>query len=159
MEFRQVCHAELREDAIGVCDRFGRRERPWLRGALHRDSAEQPLRRRRTHQVHHLAAAARLAENRHGIRVTAEVGDVVLNPLQAEDQVELADVRRVLVLRAVLFKIQEAKNIQAMVQSHHDDVAPAREALAIVGLQFLVRPGGVTASVNPDETPRASGCR
>ena len=60
---------------------------------------EEPLRGRHREQRSHFAAAAGLAEDRDGVGIAAELGDVLANPFESVQDVEHAHVARLRKLR------------------------------------------------------------
>ena len=83
----ELAHHFLRHGARGVAG-FKLQERP----ALIDDAVKQALGARHRHQAQHFAAAAGLAENRDIAGIAAELGDVVLHPLQHRHQVQQAGI-------------------------------------------------------------------
>ena len=117
---------------------------------------EQPARRRHRHHGRRLTAAARLAEDRDAIRIAAEALDVVLHPLQRRDQVLHADVRRACpLLAAQAGEMQEAEDVEPVIDGDDDDVFLLREIRAVVE-QVVAGAGREAAAVHPHhDGPRA----
>ena len=77
---------EIGAAARGGVERPGGGDLP----AAHRDCAvEQAVSRRHAHQGRDLRPAAGLSEHHHPAGIAAEIGDVVADPLEREDEVEL----------------------------------------------------------------------
>ena len=92
-------------------------------GTAHDDGlVEQSFGLRHAEQGAHLSAAARLTENSDVCRVAAKLPDVFLNPFQRLYHVEHAHVAGVLVFRRASRKVEEAQNVQAVVDAHHHHV-------------------------------------
>src|SRR5262249_40214366 len=70
---------------------------------------------------------------------------------EAGNQIELADILRIPVLLAVLFQIQKTEDVEAVIQTHEDNVAAACQTRAIIRWQPLVRTAGIAAAVNPNQ--------
>ena len=111
-----------------------RRERREPEAALQRCAMKEPARGRHGEQRRHFPTAAGLAEDHHVARVAAEGFDVVVNPVERGDQVELTDVARVRVFRAAgeAGEIEIAEQIQPMIERDEHDVAFLREPHAVV---------------------------
>ncbi len=86
---------------------------------------EQDVRGGHGEQCRHGDAAGGLAEDRDVARVAAEALDVVVDPLQRGDLVQLADVGgRTPGIAAVPAEIEVPERSDAVVDRHHDDVTP-----------------------------------
>jgi hypothetical protein len=109
---------------------------------------EQPLGRRHRQQRADLAAAARLAEDRHVARIAAEARGVVAHPLQRSDDVQHADVAGVGELGAGAAQIEMPVDRQPVIDADDHHVAGPRQIRAVVAER---RPGavGIAAAVNP----------
>jgi hypothetical protein len=144
-------HAELRQvgrgEAAGILGRAGVKHR----AALDDCPVEQPLRRRHRHERPDLPPAAGLAEDRDLVRVAAEAGDVVADPLQHGHQVEQADVCRMLVVLAPqLGEVQVAEGVEAVVVRDDDRVVATGQVFAVVREEIVARAGEEPAAVHPD---------
>ena len=84
--------------------------------ALHDALMEQAVRRRGLHQRPDLHTAAGLAEQRDVFRVTAEVCDIFVNPLQSCDHIGVAGVAGILIFLAERGKVEIAEDIEAVVE-------------------------------------------
>ena len=102
------------------------------------------------HQGRDLSAAAGLAIDGHVVRVAAEGGDVLVNPAQSRGQVGDARVAGGLIGRVVLRQVQEAQDVQPVVDRHGDHVAVAGLIGAVVGQHLHGAAAGVAAAVEPD---------
>ena len=115
---------------------------------LHRGAMEEPLGRRHAHQRGHLRSAARLAVNHHPVGIAAEVGDVLLHPLQRRHQVGHADIHRILIGRSAnLRHVEEAQNIQAVIDGDLHNIVMPRHLRAFVRGQFIRRAEAVAAAM------------
>src|SRR5690606_26412917 len=97
-------------------------------------------------------AAGRLAGDRHPIRVAAERGDVVADPLESGDLVEDAVVARCAVagfFREVGVR-EEAEHPQSVIDGDGEDVATGGERLAVIQRQGA-RAGREPAAGEVDE--------
>ena len=112
---------------------------------------EQALGRGHAHEGGHLAAAAGLAENQHVVRVAAELGNVVMDPLQGHGQVQHAAVGAVGILLAEGGEVEEADDVQAMVDSHDDHIAKLAEVLAVIGNRLDGGAVGEAAAMEEDD--------
>jgi hypothetical protein len=119
---------------------------------------EQPLGCGHRHQAADLPTAARLPEDRHVLRVAAEAGDVVANPLEDGHEVEQADIRRVPVLFAPqLAEIQVAEGVEAMIVRDDDRVVSAGQVLAVVREEVVARATQECPTVHPNQYRPAGG--
>src|SRR5262245_65789194 len=84
------------------------------------------------HQDSDLSAATRLSKDRDVRRIAAKVRDVVTNPLERRDDVELSVVGRMRILLAVIAEIEISEEIQPMIETHHDDISSPRYILGVV---------------------------
>ena len=85
------------------------------------------------HQRGDLGAAARLAVDHHAVRIAAEVGDVVMNPLQGRHQIGHAHVDRIGVGGAAdLREVEEAENVEAVIDRDLHDVMMPRHLRAFM---------------------------
>ena len=88
---------------------------------------------------------------RHVPRVAAELGDVLLDPLQREHQIEHAGVTRVCeFIPSQLRQVQIAKGVETVVHRDDDHIAPPAETGA-VGLDAIAGVARVRAWMKPDE--------
>jgi bifunctional non-homologous end joining protein LigD len=85
----------------------------------------------------YLAAAARLAKDGHIAWVPTERGDVIPYPFESRHKIEYARVSRIGVLLPEQSKIQVAQNVEAVIQTGHDNIAAPAEVFAIVRWLFL----------------------
>src|SRR5215510_12189685 len=93
-----------------------------------------------------------------GVAVTAECGDVLLDPLERAHVVEHADVARIGPLAAEVREIQITEDVQAMVDRDRDDVVLARELMPRVD-RVAARPAREPAAVEPDHHRATSTAR
>ena len=109
------------------------------------------VRRGHGEQCRHGDAAGGLAEDRDVARVAAEALDVVVDPLQRGDLVQLADVGgRTPGIAAVPAEIEVPERSDAVVDRHHDDVAAFGQRAAVVrGLRS--RSVAEPAAVDPEQ--------
>ncbi len=99
------------------------------RATLNDGALEQPFRGRHRHQRADFTAAARLAEQRHVLRIAAERRDVVANPFERGNDVQLPHVtRRRVLLAADARQIQVAEHAEPMVDRDDDHVVLAPQA-------------------------------
>ena len=99
------------------------------------------------------SGAGRLATDGHLPGVAAEVGDVVVDPLQRGDLVADAVVLRSGEGGVEVAELHEAEHAEPVVDGHDDDVTLPSERGAVVGVAGT---GGVGAAVDPEEH-RAAG--
>jgi hypothetical protein len=92
---------------------------------------KQPLRARHRHQRRDLPSTARLAEDRHEVRIAAEAVDVVAHPLQRQDDVQHAGGAGERELRSGPRGVGEAEHVQPVVDRDDHDVARFRQAGAV----------------------------
>ena len=79
-----------------------------------------------------LPAAARLAEDHHGVGIAAELVRCCPHPLERVHDVEHADVAGLRELRPPrLDEVREAQHVEAVVDRHHHHVAAAGEVGAV----------------------------
>lgn len=101
---------------------------------------KQPLRWGHRHQNADLPSATGLTEDRDATGISAEIGDVVPNPLKRRDQIQHPHIGRRLPARAVLSEIQIAQSIQMMVHADNNHIAAlGRFRLSSEGVQMLTR--------------------
>ena len=101
------------------------------RAALHDGARELGAAERRQEVEADAHRAGTLAEQRHVVRVAAEVADVLLHPLHAHQLVEQPRVAR----RARVVEREEAERADAVADRHDDDVVGRRQDLAVVETQ------------------------
>ena len=111
---------------------------------------EETLGRWGSQQGRYLATATALAEDGDVTCVTAEVSDILFNPLKSGHQVEQAHIARSRIFLTESGEIQKSKYIQAVVERNHYYVALAGQVGAIVTGQFLTATGRITATVQPN---------
>src|SRR5436190_8074013 len=86
---------------------------------------------RHCQQRRHLASSAGLAEDRHRVRISAELRDVLAHPFERVNDIEDSDVTGLRKLgSAEVAKKCEAEYIDAMIDRDHDHVAATREMCA-----------------------------
>ena len=113
---------------------------------------DEPLGGRHRGDDADFAATAGLADDGHVARVAAEIGDVVVHPLQGGDDVEHADVAGVEVfLPADRSEIAESERVEPVVDGAADHVAVAGEVLSAVAVLLDGVAAGIAAAVQPDE--------
>ena len=83
---------------------------------------EKPFRGRHAHQGAHFSAAARFAEDGDIGRVSPEGFDIVPDPFQGLYDVQHAHHAGVLVFFSEGGQVQEAQDIQAVIQAHHNHI-------------------------------------
>ena len=150
---------ELGQETLGALGRIVRGLAANRGAALGDRAMEQPARRRHRHHRRGLTAAAGLAEDRHAIRIAAEALDVVAHPLERRDQVLHADVGCARpFLAAQAGKMQEAKEVEAVIDGDDDDILFLREIRAVVE-QVVTGAGREAAAVHPHHDRAALGCR
>src|SRR5581483_11594877 len=111
---------------------------------------EQTLRRTHRHQSAHFSRAARLAEDGDVVRVAAEIGDVVVDPLERGYGVQDAAVACVLELFAADFgEIEKTKRIEAVIDGDRHDVVLVRHVAAVVHGVAAVA-AGESAAMQPN---------
>ena len=120
------------------------------RAALHDGLMEEALRRRHRHHGAYLASASALSENGHIGGVSAEIGDIVTDPLQGFHDVQHAHVATAGVFRAICAQIQIPQGIEPVIQRNHDDPVVTSQVGPVITDQFLGRSLAETASVQPD---------
>ena len=135
----------------------------WAQGAVvhaaHNDALlEQAVGRRGLHERGDLPAAAGLAENGDVLRVAAELGNVVMHPLEGSHQVRVSGIAGVPVLLPIGGEVQVAQNVQAVVHGDHHHVPKAGKVFPVIG--HVLNGGAVpeAAAVEPDHH-RALGLR
>ncbi|MNQ68844.1 hypothetical protein D3C85_834100 [compost metagenome] len=90
-------------------------------------AVEQAPRGGHGHQGRDLGPAARLAEDHDPVGIAAEGRDVVAHPAKGQNQVQLADIARILERRRQPRQIGVAKGVQPVVERHHHHVAARRQ--------------------------------
>ena len=79
------------------------------------------------------ASPAGLAENRDVRRIAAKIGDVVVHPSQRGDYIKHSDVSGLRErLACNTAEVEVAKDIQAMIYRHDDDITPHCQMRSIV---------------------------
>ena len=73
------------------------------------------------------AAAARFTVDHHALRIAAEGFDIVANPLQRRDEVELTDIARMRERRIELTEMAVAERAQSVMQGNRDHILTLRE--------------------------------
>ena len=111
---------------------------------------EETLGRWGSQQGRYLATATALAEDGDVAGLTAEVSDILFNPLKGGHQVEQAHIARSRIFLTESGEIQKSKYIQSVVERNHYHVALAGQVGAIVTGQLLSATGCVTATVQPN---------
>ena len=152
---------DLAEHAVGPLRRLARGGHDVGRAALEDRAVVETCGRRHAEQGGDLPAAAGLPLDRHSVRVAPEGLDVVANPLEGEDQVELGGVARVREVGIELAEMEVSERAESMVERHRDDVLAQRDVASVRAL-----PGapadGEAAAVDPhhDRAPGAvqPGC-
>jgi len=110
-----------------------RRNLPQAGSALNDGAMEQSLCGGHRQQRGHLPSTTGLPEDHHGVRIAAELGDVVAHPAQRRDDVHHADVaRRGELLTAGFLERREAEDIEAVIDGHDDDVTALRQMISTV---------------------------
>ncbi len=109
---------------------------------------EQALRRRHGHQGRDFPRAAGFAEDGYIARVAAEARNVGPHPLQRRHAVEHAGVARK-GLAAHRGQVQEAEDVQAVVDGHHHNALMRRQRGPVVPGRRAA-PHDVAAAVEPD---------
>ena len=84
---------------------------------------EESLGWRHTEQGAYLAAATRLAEDGHVAGISAKLTDILLNPLQGLHDVEHTHIAGTPVFLAASREVEEAEDVQTVVDAHHDHVS------------------------------------
>ena len=96
---------------------------------------EKALGSRHGHQGAHLSATAALTKDGHIGRVTAKVGDILLDPFQGLDNIQHTHITGVGVLGAVAAQIQETQGIEPVVEgNHHHAVVTGQVGAVVAGL-------------------------
>ena len=111
---------------------------------------EQAFGGRGLHQRIDFHAAARLAEQSDILRVSAEVCDIVMNPLKGSNHVRVACVAGVFILVAERGEVHVAQDIQTMVQGNDDHITKSAQRVAVICLLFNRRTGKESAAMQPD---------
>ena len=111
---------------------------------------KEAVRGRRLQKGVHLSAAARLAEDRDVVRISAEAGDVVVDPFQGRDHVGGAEVAGVLILLSEGGEVEIADAVETVVDGDDDHVAEFRQLHAVVRVEFDRGARRVSAAVEPD---------
>ena len=93
-----------------------------LLAAHRRRAVEEAAGGRHAHHRRDLGAAPRLAEHRNLTRIPAERGDIVANPAQGEDQIELPRIAAVGKAGIEPAEVEIAEGVEAMLNGHHHDV-------------------------------------
>ncbi len=141
---------EARHEGFGIPRRSVRGHATDRRTALRDGAMKQPLRRGHAEERAHLAGATRLPEDRHVVRIAAEVRDVVANPLEACDDVAHAGVAGVgVLLAAEPREMDEPERVHAVGDADHDDVVTAREIRTVIRDR-----AGRSARITPAVQPR-----
>ena len=109
---------QLRGDLPSFLRRDGIGAEPALLDGL----VEQSLRSRHRQQRGNFRAAAGVAEDRHVVRVPAELRDVIPHPAQPRDKIKLADIGRGRACRHEIAEIEIAEEIEPVVDRHDHDV-------------------------------------
>ena len=112
---------------------------------------KKSLCQRRCHQREHIAASGGFTKNRDIFLVATKVGDVIGDPLQCRNHVEVgivaAGIQRVAVGRAQRGVTHPAEKSQPIVDRHHDDLFATCQQTGVIGVS---RTDGIAATVNPD---------
>ena len=118
---------------------------------MHHGAMEEAFGCRHGHQGANFAASAGLAEDQNVAGIAAEIGNVVADPLQSENDIEHADIAGRCESSAAEFgEMEKAKRVEAMVEGDDDYIASPSEIFAVVGVQFLAGTGGISATVKPN---------
>jgi hypothetical protein len=115
---------------------------------------EQAIRSRHGHQRCNLRAAARLAEHHHSGRVAAKFCDVLADPFERADQVELAEIAAV--TKPIIEGLQPAitEHVDPMIDRHHHHITARCEVRALrqrIGHRTVVV--RATVEIDHDRTP------
>ena len=102
-------------------------------------------------RVAHLAPPPDWPKMRTRVGVATKFGDVLADPLEGEDKIELAGVAAVgEVASADIGEVEVAEEIEAMVESDDYDVSALDEVDAVVD-RAVAAAGGVGSAVDVDE--------
>ena len=112
---------------------------------------KQARRGRHAQQRRHFRTATGLAIDHDAIGITAEVGDVLVDPSQRRDEIRHPDVCRIFVSRSAdLRRIEEPENVQAMIDGDLHHVVMSRHLRAFMRRQFVRGAETVAAAVEID---------
>src|SRR5438309_10626145 len=98
---------------------------------------EQTTGRRHRQQGINLPAAARLSEQHHVPRITAELSNIVADPLEREDKVAYTQIACIGKAATKLLQVQEPESAETMIHGNHDHVSQPRKVLSVICPQFL----------------------
>ena len=102
-------------------------------------------------QTLHLSAAAGVAADGDVLRIAAEGGNVLVNPLHCRHQVGNTGVSGVLEFLAVVLQVHMRQNVQPVVDGDKDDVSVVRQVEAVEGDLLKGIAAEEAAAVNPDK--------
>ena len=140
---------------LGRLHRLLGRDRCKGRAALRNRPVKQAAGRRHRHERADLPTTAGLPEDRDVAGVATERGDVVAHEFQCRDDIEHANVGGGRPLAAVLGQVQEAEQVQAVVDRDRHHVVLPREFPALVD-PVAARTAAKAAAVQPHHDRPAS---
>src|SRR5581483_4728745 len=111
---------------------------------------KQPFRARHGHQRGHLPATTRLPEDRHRVRIAAEMSDVLAYPVQCRDYVQHPDGSGKRELRSGdLTEVSRAQHIQPVIDADNHNIVLMGQIDAVI-YRTGAGPGGEAPSMQPD---------
>ena len=110
------------------------------------------------HECGDFGAAAGLAVDHHIVGIAAEIGDIVADPFEGGDEVGHADVDGIGISGAGDFgEVEEAEDIEAVVDGDLDDIMLAGHLGAFMGGEFIGGAEGEAAAVEIDHDGAFAG--
>jgi hypothetical protein len=90
-----------------------------------------------------------LPEDRHALRIPAKGSDIVPHPFEGGDEVEHPDIGGTRVAFAMGRQVEEAEQVQPVVERDDHNVAATGKIAAVEGRQVVPGPGREPAAVQP----------